>query len=72
MSHWANAMYCSKAKGTLLACVSLNIHHAKQHLKKKNFYFSFHSEAFMGKRKFVLNLMFIWLFLTSTNKFNLF
>jgi hypothetical protein len=35
MSGWANVMYCSKAKSTLFACLSLNIHHAKQHLKKK-------------------------------------
>lgn len=72
MSHWANVMYRSKAKCTLFACVLLNIHHAKQHLKKKNFCFSFHCEAFMGKWKFVLNLMSTWLYLTSANKFNLF
>lgn len=34
MSRWANVIYCSKAKCTPFACVSLNIHHAKQHFKK--------------------------------------
>jgi hypothetical protein len=47
MSHWANVMYCSKAKCTVFACVTLNIHHAKQNLKKISF--SFHGEAFMEK-----------------------
>jgi len=49
MSQWANVMYCSKAKYTLFACVSSNIHYAKQQFKKKNFCFSFHGEAFMEK-----------------------
>lgn len=41
MSYWANVMYCSKAKCTLLACVLLNINLAKQHLKKKTSIFLF-------------------------------
>jgi hypothetical protein len=52
--------------------VSSNIHYAKQQFKKKNFCFSFHGEAFMEKWKFVSNLMFTWLYLTSTNTINLF
>lgn len=70
MSKWANVMYCSKAKCALVACVSLNIHHAKQYFKKT--FPPPHGETFMGKLKFVLNLMSVWLFLTSTNKFILF
>jgi hypothetical protein len=71
MFHWANVMNCSKAKCTLFACVT-EYSSCQTAFKKKNLFFTFHGVAFMGKWKFIVNLMSTWLYLTSTNKFNLF
>jgi hypothetical protein len=56
VSHWANVMYCSKAECTLFACVSVNIHHDKQHLKKNSVFLVMVKHLWGNESLFWLNV----------------